>query len=110
MKRTDTQELVEILCSEGMDLTDATRNAPGLRRDAFHIHRHDERVCSEYGYDIDRGERLAAAAMERIKERIKGTAIEVIPGSGDPRGFPVLLKLPSGRCNDFGGRGFGLPN
>jgi len=111
MKHTDTDQLISILCNDGgMDLMDAIRNAPLLRGDAFRIQRHNERVCSEEGYNCERGERLAAAALKRIRTRLVSTKIEVIDGSGDPRGFPVLLKLPSGRCNDFGGRGFGLPN
>lgn len=45
------------------------------------------------------------ARVRAICERIGGKLIE----NGDPRGYPYLIATPSGRTNDWGQRGIGIP-
>lgn len=108
---TKKEELAKVLRNEGgMDLLESLDVASKLRRDAWRIQRHHERSCSDIRYDVKAGETVVERAHDRMVALLSETSIRIIPGSGDPRGFPVFLELPSGRSNDWGGRGFGIPN
>lgn len=52
-------------------------------------------------------------AEAKIEETIKKMAADFgFPGvelNGDPRGYTIKLVLPSGRSNNFGGTGWGVP-
>lgn len=56
----------------------------------------------------DAEERRYAACGKRIADTCKalGTTCNT---NGDPRGFVVMIKLPSGRSNNMGGEMWGVP-
>lgn len=52
----------------------------------------------------------AATGSQRYNEVTSSIdGAELADESGDPRGFPFVIKCPSGRTYDFGGRGLGIP-
>jgi len=86
------------------------RAALALLREATGAQRYNEIVCSiDVGpAELARLERRDTARLFRVAEIARAIGAELIAG-GDPRGYPFLLRCPSGRTYDFGGRGLGVP-
>ena len=53
----------------------------------------------------EKADERRTARVQKICDRIGA----VLEPNGDPRGFPFLLKCPSGFTNDWGHRGLGVP-
>lgn len=111
--QTEMNEFIAILVREFPDkpLTDLTDAAYALRRYATGMHTISERQCSEEMSEaetsrLDRRDESLTQRAKAIAERIGATYID---GSGDPRGCPFLLGVPSGHTNEFGGRGIYVP-
>lgn len=89
------------------------RDAFDLMRIARALNKINLRLCNEDMSDAEydrikaREAKLEADAALIAKE----FGVTIIPGSGDPRGFSLKLKLPDGRYNSFGGaeEGWGIP-
>jgi len=81
--------------------------ATRLLREASTQQRISEIECSiDVGEkELTRLERRAEASCKRVREMVTGE----VEFGGDPRGFPFVLKCPSGSTYDFGGRGLGVP-
>ena len=79
-----------------------------LRRIAIKLHRSYETACN-------REQRPSELREEtRLEARAKAIVASFGPGfkltiQGDPRGAPMIIGLPSGYSDDFGGRGLVVP-
>ena len=62
----------------------------------------------EWGQRLDRADYKDEEAGNRIMTRYCNHGAHVILG-GDPRGYTLKLVLASGRTNEMGGEGWGVP-
>jgi hypothetical protein len=73
------------------------------------IQRYHEDACNDPSYDEEDRKRLhniEKSLGDLIRDYHQ--PLGFIPGSGDPRGYPFYLSLPSGRSNSWGGEGWGV--
>lgn len=88
----------------------STDVAVRMLREASAEQRYNEIVCS---IEISESEtrRLEKRSESRAKrmEALCGEIGAKLVENGDPRGFPFLLSLPSGKTYDWGERGLGIP-
>jgi hypothetical protein len=122
MRQKDREEFISIMSSEGVPL-DVSRS---LLRAGATLHRLAEAQCNG-DWPADNGERVTKPCDEcenywapavlrkgnlcpdcRTTSRVKALCakhgLEPVFG-GDPRGAVLVIKVPSGRSNDWGQRG-----
>ncbi len=78
-----------------------------LVRHSRTLQRLHEMACNdpEYGEKEEKKcQRIMAKVKELLPDSIKAQE------NGDPRGWSLILVLPDGKSNDWGGRGWGVPN
>lgn len=88
------------------DLQDALALARFLLRSEATLHRLAEEACNRELTPAE--ERREATLAQRVREACEGYGIGVT-FNDDPRGAAIYLRLPSGRSNDWGGRGYAVP-
>jgi hypothetical protein len=105
--RVDCMELAAIVAVEFPVPMGAARVAKELLRDAAVIQRHSITGCNrETTPQEDARCNQAAARIRKLLSNYPGVGVDF---GGDPRGYVVKLILPSGRYNNMGGEGWGIP-
>ena len=120
MNRTELAMLIHfydqlhVECDEHVgDHFRVTKIADRLIVLAKRANRYNERRSSDETWNSDDDspdERRADKVDQEIVKLAKELGVEAIIG-GDPRGYPALLKMPSGNTagDTFGGRGMAIP-
>ncbi len=78
-----------------------------LVRHSKTLQRLHERECNDAAYG-EKEEMKCQRIMVKVKELLP-PCIKA-EENGDPRGWSLILVLPDGKTNDWGGRGWGVPN
>jgi len=107
-RQEDKQALVDVLTpyflAEGRHAV--TRVVNALVRHSGALHRLHEMACNDPNYG-PKEEKREARIMQLVQALLPASI--KAEENGDPRGWSIILHLPDGKSNDFGGRGWGVP-
>lgn len=107
--KTERNEFIARIAREfpALSIEDVLATCRELVRLATFHGRIAEKECNEELSDGDVRRRDQTEA--RIGEICAKIGVHGVVFSGDPRGYTVKIRLPSGRSNSFGGEGWGVP-
>lgn len=95
----------EFMLAFGAEFPGLLETGAKMRRMARAYRRLQLKACNE---GLSDAEEQASVEIETSISRLAETLGMDVEFSGDPRGYCVYLKLPTGRSNDWGGRGWGI--